>query len=181
MPRPKALALLLLAAASLSGCAQVQAAFGIIPSQDFTECPEFGRLKDADRLIRFIGAPGDPATVLFEASIVDVAAVCDYDDDAVDVTAGMRVQVEPGPAWNGGAMPVEVVIAHTSGERDVLRRFRGALEITPDETGLSGFQDYTVEYELPFFELSDLADDKIAMGLRLSRAELRYIRSLRAR
>lgn len=174
-----------LAALALAGCGGFSPVgldlFGAAEEPSSEDCPTFGRLKDADRLIRFTGAPGDPADVAFEATITDIAAVCDVDDDEIEVSVGMRVTARPGPAWDGRPMPLEAVIAHTSGPREVLFRETRAFELSPEPGRTSAFADFAVEYEIGYRSRSELGDDTIALGLKLTRSELRYLRSLRGR
>lgn len=172
--------LALIGAFALAGCGGLDP-FGVVAEPSVAECPDFGRLRDADRLIRFTGAPGDPADVVFEADITDIAAVCDVDDDEIAVSAGMRVTARPGPAWDGGPMLLEAVIAHTSGDRDVLFRETRALALSPEPGHATAFADFAVDYDVRYRSSSELGDDTIALGLKLTRAELRYIRSLRGR
>ncbi|MEM7524087.1 MAG: hypothetical protein AAF360_10080 [Pseudomonadota bacterium] len=166
-----------LLAASLAACSSVSSLVGLGPQEEPTAaCPVFGRMAEADRLIRFDGRVGDPARVVYEAEIIDVAANCVFDDGEFEAAAGMRVRATAGPAWTGEAFDVPVVIAHASGRRQVLTREIGRLSLAPPDGRTDAEADFTVEYELRLSSREDLADDKILFGLRPSRAELNYLR-----
>lgn len=168
----------LTAATVLSACETVNSIVGIAePAELVAACPTFGRAADADRLIRFDGGVGDPARVLYEAEIIDVAALCERDDDEFEAAVGMRVRATAGPAWRGGGFEVPVVIAHVSGRRDVLRREVGVVSIDFADGAVAGEGDFTLEYELRVAGPEALEDDRILFGLRPTRAELNYLRN----
>ncbi|MEM6491590.1 MAG: hypothetical protein AAF684_06810 [Pseudomonadota bacterium] len=175
--RPARVLVCALAGAVLIGCATVNSVLGLGGAEEpGAACPEFGRMGAVDRMTRFDGPIGDPAAVLFEAEIVDVAANCDVDDDEFEAAAGMRLRVRAGPAWTGGSFDLPVVIAHVSGEQDVLWRRTAFVTATPAEGSTRAEADFTVEYELRIGGREEIADDRIMFGLRPTRAELNFLR-----
>lgn len=135
--RVPALAVAVLAAASVAGCQSVRDRLGD-PEPNPGPCPNALALYDAHRLVEVSGEEVVFANVGFTAEILDVESRCRYtnsDASPIDMEMGVRMAFGRGPAAVGDSHTYQVFVAVTGLDSFVIEKqvFPVTVEFAPGE------------------------------------------------
>lgn len=137
-------------------------------------CPQVTLLKDADRLVRFVGEGRDLTDVEFEAALRQPFLSCEYDDNVIEANLSFVVVASRGPADDDRLAEItySVGIAHLN-QQDVTReQFTVQIPFEGNRTQVGAIEE--VEPRIPLQAGETAFDYKIVIGLRLTPDELQY-------
>jgi hypothetical protein len=137
-------------------------------------CPQLRMLKDADRLVRFVGTGRDLTDVEYEAAIRMPFLSCDYDDDEIDSVLTVNLVALRGPADDDRLARIAYFVAIVDQENRVLTRQEFDVEIPFEGNRTQVVATEEVEQHIPLRPEESGADYRIFVGLRLTPDELRY-------
>src|ERR1700741_3960504 len=123
MNRPTALRLALLPAPLLLGARETLRSIHFNPKPEAPPpCPRAVVGDNAGRLTRFNGAGKDPANMVFEAEIADLAGSCVYDGDTIQVDLQVHLVAGRGPANTDDKAKFNYFVAVARTDKTILSR-----------------------------------------------------------
>lgn len=142
-------------------------------------CPRVVVVKDAQNQVRFIGEGRDLTDVAFEARIEGQGIDCDYDDDEIEVTMEVRIEVTRGPAAEREGADLDYFVAVAHSDRTILARdaFGISVDMPGNHTRVVALDE--VYPTIPIAPGETGSDFRIYVGLSLTPEELAYNRNNR--
>lgn len=136
-------------------------------------------LRDADRLVRFVGSGRDLTDVEFEAAIQRPVLACRYDNDAVESLLTVNLVALRGPADDDRLARLSYFVAIASADQTIVAREEFPVEIAFEGNQTRVFVSEEVEPRIPLVSGETGADYQVYVGLRLTPDELGYNRENR--
>jgi hypothetical protein len=140
-------------------------------------CPAPFKVQDTQTLTRFApGATEDARNVVFQAALGDIGYACKLGKNQLDVNVTLQVGVTAGAANRGGTVSVPYFVRVLGINNAVMqgREFNADFQLSASHPrGVSAEQ---LTLHLPFAELPDLINYRIAVGLKPTPEELNYTR-----
>lgn len=154
--------------AALAGCSAVDSA-------EPTPCPPIGFLGDTERLVRYVGTPGDPDNLVLRAEFVGYSAECEATDEGTEVALTLMMDVTRGPAARGDdvELPFYVAVPAYFPKPQAKAIFTAAVDLPGEEGATRRHEDPGVRVTVP---ASAPAEAGIFVGFQLSEDELRFNR-----
>lgn len=180
MNRPTALRLALLAAPLLLGACETLRSIDFNPKPEAPPpCPRAVVGDNAGRLTRFNGAGKDPANMVFEAEISDVAGSCVYDGDTIQVDLQVQIVAGRGPANTDDKAKLHYFVAVARTDKTILSRdgFDTVIELPGNQTRNQTVED--LEQTIPLANGESGANLVIVVGFAMTREELEFNRKQR--
>jgi hypothetical protein len=142
-------------------------------------CPTVLVVKDASRMVKFVGAGRDLTDVLFELDIDEAQLACEYDDDMIEAALGIRFVVARGPADHERSAKFRYFVAIATADRDVLVReeFETTIPFEGNRTRVAALEE--VFPNIPLKPGRDGGDYVVYVGIGLTADELQYNRQNR--
>lgn len=142
-------------------------------------CPAAFAVNEARELTRFAGQGRDLTDVLFEARILEVAVVCEYDDGIVEADMRVRFVTDDGPANQGRDVRLVYFVAIATLDRKIVAREEFELQVPFEGNRKRVAAVDEVSPRIPLQSGQTGADYVIYVGLALTPAELQYNRENR--
>jgi len=177
MNRPTALRLALLAAPLLFGACETLKSIDFNPKPELPPpCPRAVVGENAGRLTRFSGAGKDPANIVFEAEIADLAGSCVYDDDSIEVDLQIQLVAGRGPAGTDDTAKFNYFVAVARTDKTILSRdaFDTVIELPGNQTRNQTVEE--LEQTIPLAKGESGADLVIVVGFEMTPEELEFNR-----
>jgi hypothetical protein len=177
MNRPTALRLALLAAPLLLGACETLRSIDFNPKPEAPPpCPRAVVGDNAGRLTRFNGAGKDPANMVFEAEISDVAGSCVYDGDTIQVDLQVQIVAGRGPANTDDKAKLNYFVAVARTDKTILSRdgFDTVIELPGNQTRNQTVED--LEQTIPLAKGESGANLVIVVGFEMTPEELEFNR-----
>ena len=177
MTLPIALRLAFLAAPLLLGACETLMAIDLNPPPELPPpCPRAVVGENAGRLTRFNGAGKDPANVVFEAEIADLAGSCIYDGDTIEVDMQIQLVAGRGPAASDDNAKFNYFVAVARTDKTILSRdaFDTSIELQGNQTRNETVEE--IEQTIPLAEGETGANLVIIVGIVMTPDELEYNR-----
>ena len=177
MNRPTALRLAFLAAPLLLGACETLMAIDFNPPPEIPPpCPRAVVGENAGRLTRFSGAGKDPANIVFEAEIADLAGSCVYDDDSIDVDLQIQIVAGRGPAATDDNASFNYFVAVARTDKTILSRdaFDTVIELPGNQTRNQTVEE--LEQTIPLAKGESGANLVIVVGFEMTPEELEFNR-----
>ncbi len=177
MNRPTALRLVLLAAPLLLGACETLKSIDFNPKPELPPpCPRAVVGENAGRLTRFSGAGKDPANVVFEAEIADLAGSCVYNDDSIEVDLQIQLVAGRGPAATDDNAKFNYFVAVARTDKTILSRdaFDTVIELPGNQTRNQTVEE--LEQTIPIAKGESGANLVIIVGLEMTPEELEFNR-----
>ena len=157
-------------AAVLGACAQIQ------PTAP-PPCPPLGTPDPLDRGTVFrAGAGTDLTDVIARHEILELASVCDYDDDGVEVTMRVSIVTDRGPAETGDSTMVEYFVAVENGPGNITAKSNYKIEMPYGESVKRIGRTEELDVFIPVPPNNDYSEVKILVGLQLTKEQVDYNR-----
>jgi hypothetical protein len=139
-------------------------------------CPRAVVGEGAGRLTRFDGGGRDPANVLFEAEIFDLAGSCVYDDEEIEIDMQVQIVASRGPAATDDEARFNYFIAVARADKTILARqaFDAAIELSGNQTRNEMIDE--IEQTIPLPEGGSGANLVIVVGFEMTPEELEFNR-----
>jgi hypothetical protein len=137
-------------------------------------CPELQMLKDADRLVKFVGTGRDLTDVEYEAALRRPFISCEYDDNVIEALVIVNLVALRGPADEDRIAEIAYFVGITKqNNRDVTKeQFTIQIPFEGNQTQVVATEE--VEPRIPLQPGETAADYKVYVGLRLTPDELQY-------
>jgi len=137
-------------------------------------CPAAFPVAEARELTRFSGQGRDLTDVLFEAQVQDMALICGYLDDVIEVDMRIRIMAVDGPANESRVVRFAYFVAIATLDRKIVAREEFNLEVPfeGNRTRVVAIEEVAPRIPLQAGQNGD--DYVIYVGLALTPAELRY-------
>jgi hypothetical protein len=177
MTLPIALRLAFLAAPLLLGACETLRSIDFNPPPEIPPpCPRAVVGENAGRLTRFNGAGKDPANVVFEAEIADLAGSCIYDGDMIEVDMQIQLVAGRGPAASDDNARFNYFVAVARTDKTILSRdaFDTLIELPGNQTRNETIEE--IEQTIPLAEGETGANIVIVVGIEMTAEELEYNR-----
>ncbi len=177
MNRPTALRLAFLAAPLLLGACETLKSIDFNPKPELPPpCPRAVVGENAGRLTRFSGAGKDPANVVFEAEIADLAGSCVYNDDSIEVDLQIQLVAGRGPAATDDNAKFNYFVAVARTDKTILSRdaFDTVIELPGNQTRNQTVEE--LEQTIPIAKGESGANLVIIVGLEMTPEELEFNR-----
>jgi len=177
MNRPTALRLALLAAPLLLGACETLRSINFNPQPELPPpCPRAVVGENAGRLTRFSGAGKDPANVVFEAEIADLAGSCVYNEDSIDVDLQVQLIASRGPAATDDNAKFNYFVAVARTDKTILSRdaFDTVIELSGNQTRNQSVEQ--LEQTIPIAKGESGANLVIVVGFEMTPVELEFNR-----
>src|SRR5262245_47211163 len=177
MKFPTALRLALLVAPLLLGACETLRSIDFSPKPEMPPpCPRAVVGENAGRLTRFSGAGKEPANVVFEAEISDLAGTCVYDDDSIDVDLQIQLGASRGPAATDDSAKFNYFVAVARTDKTVLSRdaFDTVIELPGNQTRNQTVEQ--LEQTIPIAKGESGANFVIVVGFEMTPEELEFNR-----
>jgi len=177
MKFPTTLRLALLAAPLLLGACETLRSIDFSPKPEMPPpCPRAVVGENAGRLTRFSGAGKDPANVVFEAEIADLAGSCVYNEDSIDVDLQIQLIASRGPAATDDSAKFNYFVAVARTDKTILSRdaFDAVIELAGNQTRNQTVEQ--LEQTIPIAKGGSGADLVIVVGLEMTPEELEFNR-----
>ena len=177
MNRPTALRLVFLAAPLLLGACETLKSINFNPKPEAPPpCPRAVVGDNAGRLTRFSGAGQDPANIVFEAEIADLAGSCVYADDSIDVDLQIQLIAGRGPAGTADSAKFNYFVAVARTDKTILSRdaFDAAIELPGDKTRNQTVEE--LEQTIPLAKGETGANLVIVVGFEMTPEEFEFNR-----
>lgn len=161
--------LLALAGLLLAACNQ--------PPDKLITCPNIRIPQDTERVTRF--APGDGrdiTDVVLQAEVKFLSGECPIDEEEIEMTFPIAVRGLRGPADTDGVEDINVFIAVTTRDREVLQRRELPLTLRFEGNRNSIVSSDTVTVTIPKTPEQGSKNFLVFIGLVLSSEELAYNR-----
>jgi hypothetical protein len=142
-------------------------------------CPAAFAVNEARDLTRFAGQGRDLTDVLFEARILEMALVCEYDDGIVEADLRVRFVTDDGPANQGRDVRLVYFVAIATLDRKIVARQEFELQVPFEGNRKRVAAVDEVSPRIPLQPGQTGADYVIYVGLALTPAELQYNRENR--
>jgi len=172
-----ALRLALVAAPLLLGACETLRSINFSPKPEMPPpCPRAVVGENAGRLTRFSGAGKEPANVVFEAEISDLAGTCVYDDDSIDVDLQIQLVASRGPAATDDSAKFNYFVAVARTDKTVLSRdaFDTVIELPGNQTRNQTVEQ--LEQTIPIAKGESGANFVIVVGFEMTPEELEFNR-----
>ncbi len=144
-------------------------------------CPRVVVVGDAQKVIQFRPGPGrDLTDIRFEAQIVGLAPVCEYDEEGyvdADVTIGMAFVRGPAAETNVSNYEYFVAIANPAGNIIAKKVFPVSVQFTGALLRVGGAEEIT--QRIFYAPEPDASQHRIFVGFQLTKEQLEYVRSRR--
>ena len=137
-------------------------------------CPVVFPVAEARELTRFAGQGRDLTDVLFEARVEDVALICGYLDDVIEVDMRIRIMAVDGPANESRVINLAYFVAIATLDRKIVAREEFNLEVPFEGNRTRVIAIEEVSPRIPLQAGQNGDDYVIYIGLALTPAELRY-------
>ncbi len=137
-------------------------------------CPTVFPVAEARELTRFAGQGRDLTDVLFEARVEDVALICGYLDDVIEVDMRIRIMAVDGPANESRVINLAYFVAIATLDRKIVAREEFNLEVPFEGNRTRVIAIEEVSPRIPLQAGQNGDDYVIYIGLALTPAELRY-------
>ena len=165
----------LLAVLLLTSCSSVPEANSFSKNAIVVGCPTIGILKEAEKLKRFrLGSSKEPANLVMNARISRVGGKCRVIQSNLqaEVTAGIEVLADGGPALKEDSAQLEYFVAVTDPDEKIVSRetFAVKLEFGKDSRKARAV-DY-VSFSIPNATPEVLRGYRIFYGIQMTRDEL---------
>ncbi len=177
MDRPTALRLAFVAAPLLLGACETLKSIDFNPKPELPPpCPRAVVGENAGRLTRFSGASKDPANIVFEAEIADLAGSCVYDDDSIEVDLQIQIVAGRGPAATDDKAKFNYFVAVARTDKTILSRdaFDTVIELPGNQTRNQTVEE--LEQTIPLATGESGANLVIVVGLEMTPEELEFNR-----
>jgi hypothetical protein len=177
MALPIALRLAFLAAPLLLGACETLRSIDFNPPPELPPpCPRAVVGENAGRLTRFNGAGKDPANVVFEAEIADLAGSCIYDGDTIEVDMQIQLVAGRGPAATDDKARFNYFVAVARTDKTVLSRdaFDTVIELPGNQTRNETVEE--IEQTIPLAKDETGANLVIVVGIEMTSDELEFNR-----
>ena len=131
-------------------------------------------LKDADRLVKFVGNGRDLTDVEYEAALRAPFLSCVYDDNVIEMVMVVPLVLLRGPADEDRMAEISYFVAITKqNKQDVIKeQFTIQVPFEGNQTQVRAIDE--VEPRIPLQAGETSADYKVYVGLRLTPDELQY-------
>jgi hypothetical protein len=177
MTLPIALRLAFLAAPLLLGACETLRSIDFNPKPEAPPpCPRAVVGDNAGRLTRFKGAGKDPANVVFEAEIADLAGSCVYDGDTIEVDMQVQLVAGRGPAATDDTAKFNYFVAVARTDKTILSRdaFDTVIELPGNQTRNETVEE--IEQTITLAEGETGANIVIVVGIEMTPDELEFNR-----
>jgi hypothetical protein len=177
MTLPIALRLAFLAAPLLLGACETLRSIDFNPKPEAPPpCPRAVVGDNAGRLTRFNGAGKDPANVVFEAEIADLAGSCVYDGDTIEVDMQIQLVAGRGPAATNDTAKFNYFVAVARTDKTILSRdaFDTVIELPGNQTRNETVEE--IEQTITLAEGETGANIVIVVGIEMTPDELEFNR-----
>jgi len=177
MNRLTALRLAFLAAPLLLGACETLKSINFNPKPEAPPpCPRAVVGDNAGRLTRFSGPGQEPANIVFEAEIADLAGSCVYDDDSIDVDLKIQLIAGRGPAGAADSAKFNYFVAVARTDKTILSRdaFDAAIELPSNQTRNQTVEE--LEQTIPLAKGETGANLVIVVGFEMTPEELEFNR-----
>jgi hypothetical protein len=177
MTLPIALRLAFLAAPLLLGACETLRSIDFNPPPEIPPpCPRAVVGENAGRLTRFNGAGKDPANVVFEAEVADLAGSCIYNDNSIEVDLQIQLVAGRGPAATDDKATFNYFVAVARTDKTILSRdgFDTVIELTGNQTRNEIVEE--LEQTIPLAEGETGANIVIVVGIVMTPDELEFNR-----
>ncbi|MDW3206813.1 MAG: hypothetical protein R8L07_14850 [Alphaproteobacteria bacterium] len=148
------------------------------PPDEIIACPTIRIPLDTERVTRFADGPGrDITDVVMQAEIKFLSGECTVDEDEIEMTFPIAIRGVRGPADRDGVEQIEVFLAVTNRDRDVLQRreLPMTLKFVGNRTSIVSSDFVTIQIPKELDQTSK--EFLVFLGLKLSKEELEYNRS----
>jgi hypothetical protein len=177
MNRPTVLRLALLAAPLLLGACETLKSIDFNPKPEAPPpCPRAVVGDNAGRLTRFNGAGKDPANMIFEAEIADLAGSCVYDGDTIQVDLQVQIVAGRGPANTDDKAKLNYFVAVARTDKTILSRdgFDTVIELPGNQTRNQTVEE--LQQTIPLAKGETGANLVIVVGIEMTPDELEFNR-----
>jgi hypothetical protein len=139
-------------------------------------CPTPFTVEDARTLTRFAaGASQDPRNVLFEAELGAVGFACKLGKNQMELNLTLQIGVNAGPA-NQGVASVPYFVRVLGANNAVMQGREFNADFKFSKSSPRGVSQEQLTLHLPFAQIGDMMNYRIAVGLRPTQQELDYTR-----
>jgi hypothetical protein len=180
MTLPIALRLAFLAAPLLLGACETLNSIDFNPPPEIPPpCPRAVVGENAGRLTRFNGAGKDPANMVFEAEVADLAGSCIYDGDTIEVDMQIQLVAGRGPAATDDKAKFNYFVAVARTDKTILSRaaFDTVIELPGNQTRNETVEE--IEQTIPLANGETGANLVIVVGIEMTPDELEFNRQQR--
>ena len=177
MTLPIALRLAFLAAPLLLGACETLNSIDFNPPPELPPpCPRAVVGENAGRLTRFNGAGKDPANMVFEAEVADLAGSCIYDGDTIEVDMQIQLVAGRGPAATDDKAKFNYFVAVARTDKTILSRaaFDTVIELPGNQTRNETVEE--IEQTIPLANGETGANLVIVVGIEMTPDELEFNR-----
>jgi|GEM_PF-360739 len=143
------------------------------------QCPPLGSLKEAETLTRFQPGDGrDLTDVVIDARVGRVVGKCEVRKSELlaDVTAGVELLAERGPALTGDTAPIEYFIAIQAPDGSVAGRQGFTLDFEFEDGARQARAVDYLTFQLPNATPEALPRYRIFVGLQMTESEWSFSR-----
>jgi hypothetical protein len=139
-------------------------------------CPRAVVGDNAGRLTRFSAAGEDPADIVFEAEVADLAGSCVYNDNSIEVDLQIQLIAGRGAAGTEDKAKFNYFVAVARTDKTVLSRdgFDTSIDLPTDKTRGQTVEE--LEQTIPLAEGETGANFVIVVGIEMTPEELEFNR-----
>jgi hypothetical protein len=151
----------------LAGCA----------SKEPPPCPPVGKPSPLDVVTLFEPGEGrDLTQVRFSGRIADVATLCEYDDDEVEIELAIRMVIERGPADRDRKVDLSYFVAVEDGPGNITAKevFTVTTEFEGNSRRLGRVEELDLQIPVPVGR--GFAQTRLLVGFQLTPEQLEYNR-----
>lgn len=140
-------------------------------------CPPAGAVAGVERMTTFRPGGGEDLTEkVFEASIDGVDAVCEYDDDGLEMAMNVRLIAERGPADTSRQAAFQYFVAVEDGPGNITAKeiYDVVLPFEGNVRRVGTLEE--VDVTVPAPQSRSFAGIRVLVGLQISREQVEYNR-----
>ena len=140
-------------------------------------CPEILIPLNTERVTRFAPGTGrDITDVVLQAEVKFLSGECTLEEDVISMTFPVAVRGERGPAEQDGVEVMDVFLAVSTPDREILTRRELPMTLPFEGNRTTIVSSDVVTVNIPRDDQQTVDDFVVFLGLALSREELAYNR-----
>ena len=177
MNRLTALRLAFLAAPLLLGACETLKSINFNPKPEPPPpCPRAVVGDNAGRLTRFSDAGREPANIVFEAEVADLAGSCVYNDNSIEVDLQIQLIAGRGPAGTEDKARFNYFVAVARTDKTIVSRdaFDASIDLPGNQTRNQTVEE--LEQTIPLAKGESGANLVIVVGFEMTSEELEFNR-----
>lgn len=156
----------------LSSCGDIQ-----LTDTATYSCPQILIPLDTERVTRFAPGTGrDITDVVLEAEVKFLSGECSLEEDQIVMAFPIAVRGQRGPAENDGVESMDVFLAVSTPNREVLARRQLPMTLTFEGNRTTMVSSDTVTVTIPRDDQQTVDDFIVFLGMALSEEELAFNR-----